>query len=65
MQKANKIEYSDIDNLIAKTNSQMGSLKNYNCRKLILAYANEVLKETGNIIKFNKAKLKFVKLNNN
>ena len=65
MQKANKIEYSDIDNLIAKTNSQIGSLKNYNSRKVIIAYANEVLKETGNIIKFNKAKLKFVKLNNN
>ena len=65
MQKANKIEYSDIDNLIAKTNSQIGSLKKYNSRKVIIAYANEVLKETGNIIKFNKAKLKFVKLNNN
>ena len=65
MQKANKIEYNDIDNLIAKTNSQIGSLKNYNSRKVIIAYANEVLKETGNIIKFNKAKLKFVKLNNN
>ena len=65
IQKANKIEYNDIDNLIAKTNSQIGSLKNYNSRKVIIAYANEVLKETGNIIKFNKAKLKFVKLNNN
>ena len=31
MQKTKNFSYSDIDNLIAKTNSQIGFLKNYNC----------------------------------
>ena len=35
MQKTKNFSYSDIDNLIAKTNSQIGFLKNYNCRKVI------------------------------
>ena len=44
MQKTKNFSYSDIDNLIAKTNSQIGFLKNYNCRKVIFTYANNVIK---------------------
>ena len=40
--KAQTIKYTDIDNLLAKTNSQIGTLKNYNCRKLILKYAQQL-----------------------
>lgn len=38
--KAKKIEYEDRENLIAKVNSQIGTLKKYNSRKLILNYAD-------------------------
>ena len=61
MQNAKRISYSDIDNLIAKTNSEVGFLKNYNCRKLISQYGREVLKKANNSIKFNKDELKFQK----
>lgn len=37
-QKAKTIKYTDNENLLAKVNAQIGSLKNYNCRKLILDY---------------------------
>lgn len=46
--KAKEIKYSDEENLLAKTNSKIGSLKSYNCKKLILNYVkilpNEILK---------------------
>ena len=65
MQNARRISYSDIDNLIAKTNSEVGFLKNYNCRKLIFQYGREVLKRTDSVIKFNKSDLKFQKQSSN
>lgn len=60
-QKTKNFSYSDVDNLLAKVNSQIGFLKNYNCRKVILEYANNILKKTNNTIKFNSQNLKFSK----
>ena len=58
-QKARTIEYTDRDNLLAKTNSQIGTLKKYNCRKLILNYVKMLPKEVKEIIKFDIRKMKF------
>lgn len=63
MQRAKNISYHDIDELIAKTNSEIGFLKRYNCRKLIFHYADEVMKNTKNVIEFNQNYLKFEKIN--
>lgn len=58
-QKAQKIQYTDISNLLSKANSQIGTLKNYNCRKLILNY-NKILQiKTKNLIKLEEKSLKF------
>ena len=58
-QKAIAIKYTDINNLLAKTNSQIGMLKSYNCRKLILNYAKIVENRVNKIIYLDKEKLKF------
>ena len=58
-QKAITIKYTDINNLLAKTNSQIGMLKSYNCRKLILNYAKIVENRVNKIIYLDKEKLKF------
>ena len=58
-QKAKNIKYTNKTNLLAKTNSQIGILKKYNCQKLILNYINMLPKEVLNIIKFNNIKHKF------
>ena len=46
----------DGENLLARTNSQIGSLKNYNCRKLIYNYINILLKDVKNILYFDNSK---------
>lgn len=61
-QKAKKVNNIDGENLLAKTNSQIGSLKNYNCKKLIYDYAQMLPKEIKTEIDFNKAECKFVKI---
>ena len=61
-QKAKNIEYKDETNLLAKTNSQIGTLKNYNCKKLILNYEEELPYETKKIIKYDEKKCKFEKI---
>lgn len=58
-QKAKTIKYTDNENLLAKVNSQIGSLKNYNCRKLILNYEKNLRNITPNSIEFNEKDLKF------
>lgn len=58
-QRAKEIQYVDEENLLAKTNSQVGTLKNYNCRKLILHYANMLPKETREILNFDSNEYKF------
>ena len=57
--KAKKIEYEDRENLIAKVNSPIGTLKKYNSRKLIINYANLLPDEVKKIITFNKKDCKF------
>lgn len=57
--KAKHIVYSDIDELLAKANSQVGTLKGYNCRKIILNYANILQTKTKNLLCFNNEELKF------
>ena len=61
-QKAKKVNNIDGENLLAKTNSQIGSLKNYNCKKLIYDYEQMLPKEIKTEIDFNKAECKFVKI---
>lgn len=58
-QKATNIKYTDINNLLAKTNSQIGMLKRYNCRKLISNYAKIVENRVNKIIYLDKEKIKF------
>ena len=63
-QKAKNIKYEGTNSLLAKTNSQIGSLKNYNCRKLISQYADLLPEEVKQTIEFNKDKNKFYLKNN-
>lgn len=57
--KSKNIEYDGIENLLAKTNSQVGMLKNYNCKKLIRTYANLLPAGVKNIIQFDENESKF------
>lgn len=57
--KAKNIIYADIDELLAKANSQIGTLKGYNCRKIILNYADILQTKTQDLIYFNNEELKF------
>lgn len=57
--KAKKIQYDNIENLLAKTNSQVGTLKNYNSKKLIYQYASLLPKEVQESIEFDKNTSKF------
>lgn len=58
-EKAKNIEYESVENLLAMTNSQIGTLKNYNCRKLILNYSKIIKNKMPKTITFNEEKLKF------
>ena len=64
-QKAKNTTYSDDENLLAKTNSQIGFLKNYNARKLMFNYANLLPQEVQDRLYFNKSEYKFIKKDNN
>lgn len=57
--KSKTIEYSDKENLLAKTNAQIGTLKNYNCRKLVIDYSKLLPEEVKNIVKFDDKNYKF------
>ena len=50
-QRAKNIQYENEKNLIAKVNSQIGTLKGYNCRKLIRNYIDLLPSDAQNIIK--------------
>ena len=64
-QKAKEIQYKDVNDLLARTNSQIGTLKKYNCRRLILNYV-EILKErVPNLIFFDDEQFKFKHVINN
>lgn len=58
-EKAKNIEYESAENLLAITNSQIGTLKKYNCRKLILNYSKIIKNKMPKTITFNEEKLKF------
>ena len=57
--KAKKIKFNNEENLLAKTNSQIGSLKNYNCKKLILNYGKSLTKEAKEFLIFDIKEYKF------
>lgn len=57
--KANNIVYANTEELLAKANSQIGTLKRYNCRKVIINYADILQKNTQDLIGFNSRELKF------
>lgn len=59
--KAKNIKFKDVNQLISKTNAQIGTLKRYNCRKLIINYAKNI---NENIIVFDVNKLKFQRKDN-
>lgn len=59
-QKGKNIEYSGKMELLAKTNSQIGTLKRYNARKLILQYKTILPKKTQKDLKFNENMCKFL-----
>ena len=57
--KSKNMKYTSNESLLAKTNAQIGVLKNYNCRRLILNYFKLLPDETKKIIKFNDIEYKF------
>ena len=59
-----KIEFEDINNLLAKTNSQIGSLKKYNCRKVIYNYSKILQKRTSEFIELDNKIIKFKEIEN-
>ena len=59
-QKAINFQYVDDNNLLARANSQIGTLKNYNCRKLILDYVHLLQKNYNTNLKFDRINLNFV-----
>ena len=63
-QKGMKIEFEDINNLLAKTNSQIGSLKKYNCRKVIYNYSKILQKRTSECIELDNKIIKFKEIEN-
>lgn len=58
-QKARILEFEDKENLLAKTNSQIGTLKNYNCRKLMYNYTKMLPQKAKEIVCFDYEKSRF------
>lgn len=58
-QRAKNVDYIDEKKLLAKTNSQIGTLKKYNCKKLILNYVDVLPEEVKKIIKYDDVECKF------
>ena len=57
--KAKNIKFNSKENLLAKVNSQIGTLKNYNCRKDILNYERNLNKSAKDKLVLDKIELKF------
>ena len=62
-QKAKTIQYENDENLLAKTNSHIGVLKKYNCKKLIKNYASELPEKVNEILTFDDSKALFKIIN--
>lgn len=58
-QKAKELIYIDKYELLAKVNSQIGTLKNHNCRKLIIEYSKIIMDNTEGILNFDNELKKF------
>ena len=59
--RAKDLRFTDNNNFLSKANSQIGMLKKYNCRKLILNYFRLVKGKMPQSIKFDNKDLKFKK----
>lgn len=57
--KAKQVNKNNQENILERLNSQIGVLKRYNCRKLILNYVKIVSKKIPKSIIFDEKKLKF------
>lgn len=60
-ERARQIEYTDVNNLLAKANSQIGTLKNFNCKKVIRNYVQILQNKVQETIYFDENKWKFAK----
>ena len=60
--RARELQFTNEENFLAKTNSQIGMLKKYNCRKLILNYSKMVNAKMPKSILFDDVKIKFKKV---
>ena len=58
-QRAKELEFVDEDNFLARVNSQIGLLKQYNCRMLIQNYYRLVKGKMPENILFNESEFKF------
>lgn len=56
------MEYENVENLLAKVNSDIGILKKHNCRKLIENYINELPEEINKIVRYDDTKTLFKKI---
>lgn len=54
--------FENRGNLLAKLNSQIGALKKYNCRRLVIYYYDNIKDKLPKEIKFNEKELIFKKL---
>ena len=54
-----KIKYRDKLSLLSSLNSNIGILKNYNCRRLIFEYVDKILNKFNSFISFDYMLLKF------
>ena len=61
-QRAKELKFKDTLNLLAKVNSQIGTLKNYNCRKLVLNYVDLLPEEAKELIEFDMDRLRFKRI---
>ena len=57
--KAKQVNKNNQENILERLNSQIGVIKRYNCRKLILNYVKIVSKKIPKSIIFDEKKLKF------
>ena len=58
--KAKTIKFKSNSNLLAKVNAQIGTLKNYNCRKVIFNYNQNLQINAKKLLMFDKDELKFI-----
>lgn len=60
IQRAKTTKFSDKANLLAKTNSQIGYLKRFNCRKLIQNYVEALPQKVKDVVEYKPTSRKFI-----